>query len=567
MKRLLEVVIPIVGRRGVLEYFFLGVLSGLTGFLFINAVTKTVDVLIAGDYNTVSKEYLLLFLAVILLTIWFRRLLSLFSIKLSQRITWHLRLRILRLALNANYQQLSERKAKIHSAILNDVGALTNASMAVIDFFIAVIMSVSCLAYLASISFILFLVTLGVAILGIAVYVLSTNVNVQRMEKARKLENHFQEDIQSILHGYKEIFMEPRKGRFIYERKIEPLAKDSYHLSTKAMIGFTDSSIIGQVLFNILITFIVLVFSVSLGISPGDTVTYIFTLIFTLGSIEKVMALYPALIHAAISANHLLDLKADLEGFRSGNQIPAKYTFQSTFTGLQIEAIEFQYSEEASSFRIGPINFYLQKGEIVFIYGGNGSGKTTFIHTLLGMCLPCSGTISVGEQMVKEENYADYRGLYAVVFSDFYLFNEFLWEEEIEAGKWDRYLELFELEGKVSLENNVLSTVDLSAGQRKRLALMMALLEEKPILVLDEWAADQDPYFRKKFYSRILPLLRDEGFTVIAITHDDKYYHYADRLYKMDEGKLYPDNSFSLEEPNASRDSSPIQKDAISAPD
>jgi putative ATP-binding cassette transporter len=109
--------------------------------------------------------------------------------------------------------------------------------------------------------------------------------------------------------------------------------------------------------------------------------------------------------------------------------------------------------------------------------------------------------------------------------------------------KWKEYVHLFELEGKVGLEGNRLSTTDLSAGQRKRLALIIALMENKPILVLDEWAQDQDPYFRKKFYTEIIPLLKQAGYSILAVTHDDKYYGCADRLYKMDEGRLVAEHA------------------------
>ena len=140
--------------------------------------------------------------------------------------------------------------------------------------------------------------------------------------------------------------------------------------------------------------------------------------------------------------------------------------------------------------------------------------------------------------LINKENYSNYRSIFSVVFSDFYLFDELLGIDNMNIQKCNDYLQLFEIEQKVKLDNNHFSTIDLSTGQKKRLALIAMLLEEKPVLVLDEWAADQDPYFRKKFYTEILPFLKKEGFTIIAVTHDDKYYHCADKLYKMDYGKL-----------------------------
>jgi putative ATP-binding cassette transporter len=174
----------------------------------------------------------------------------------------------------------------------------------------------------------------------------------------------------------------------------------------------------------------------------------------------------------------------------------------------------------------------------VFIYGGNGSGKTTFVSMLLGLLLPTTGGVYYNNFLIDEQYSQSYSSLFGVVFSDFYLFDEFYGIEQLDSEKLAYYLRLFEIDGKVQIENGRFSTTHLSTGQRKRLALITALLEGKPLLVLDEWAADQDPYFRKKFYTQIIPELKEAGFTIIAITHDDKYYNCASLLYKMEDGKL-----------------------------
>jgi len=234
----------------------------------------------------------------------------------------------------------------------------------------------------------------------------------------------------------------------------------------------------------------------------------------------------------------LFDLKAKLEAASQPPALRGSTIFNDEFEQITVHNLEYYYGEQDKAFGIGPVNFEIQKGDTIFIYGGNGSGKTTFVHTVLGLRIPSAGEIRYNNILVEDDNYPDYRTAFAVVFSDFYLFNELVGLENVNMEKWEYYLQLFEIEDKVTMEKGVFSTTDLSTGQRKRLALIAALLEEKPILVMDEWAADQDPYFRRKFYTEIIPLLKKEGFTIIAITHDDKYYHCADKLYKMDYGKL-----------------------------
>jgi putative ATP-binding cassette transporter len=91
---------------------------------------------------------------------------------------------------------------------------------------------------------------------------------------------------------------------------------------------------------------------------------------------------------------------------------------------------------------------------------------------------------------------------------------------------------------KVEHDGQRLSDVRFSQGQRKRLALLMAAVEQRDCLLLDEWAADQDPQFRQFFYHELLPALQSQGKTIIAITHDDHYFDRADRLLKMDAGCL-----------------------------
>lgn len=476
-------------------------------------------------------------------------MLSLGIVTLSQRIFWTLRKQILHSVLNANYEQLSKRKTKVHAAILSDVYVLTDASMNVISFFISLVMGVACLIYLASISFILFLITVVVAFMGGAVYHFGSIKNNKELEVYRSLENKFLDNLNAILNGFKEIYMEPKKGRAIYENKINFIARDSYKNNISAFTGFLRNQITGQVLFYLLISSVLLIFSIILKIKATDIVSFVFTLLYLLGAIETIMVLLPGLMRARIACNHLIDLKTELEEANFSNPIPDKYIQKDEFDQIIIKDLEYKYQGDDNIFTIGPIDLQIKKGEIIFIYGGNGSGKTTFVHSVLGLNIPTSGEIYLNDQLINNESYPSYRTLFSVVFSDFYLFNELHGMPELDIEKWNYYLELFEIQGKVELEDNCFSTIDLSTGQRKRLALIVALLEEKPILVMDEWAADQDPYFRKKFYTEILPALKKQDITIIAITHDDKYYNCADKLYKMEEGKLIEESVTVHESP------------------
>jgi putative ATP-binding cassette transporter len=152
--------------------------------------------------------------------------------------------------------------------------------------------------------------------------------------------------------------------------------------------------------------------------------------------------------------------------------------------------------------------------------------------------MPSSGSISINGKVVPQPTNGAYRDLFAVVFSDFYLFKKLYGIDPSKLLEAKALVKMFRLEDKVSVLEDGFDTINLSTGQRKRLALMEALLEDKPFVVLDEWAADQDPEFRRYFYQVLIPYIKELGKTVIAISHDDKYYDCADEVITIDKGKL-----------------------------
>lgn len=542
MKRILKIILPLTGRAKLFKSVFLGILAGLTSFLFINIVTGVIAQLIAGKFAH-TWEYLLIFITIILLFIWVRRTLSVIIIRLSQTLFWDLRKKIVSLVLRSDYERLASRKTQVHSAIVSDVNTLTLASQSIIDFFTATVLTVACFIYLATLSGVLFGITLLVAGGGMAIYKIRSSANMRNLQTARKLEDKFQASFNAVLDGFKELFMDARKGKDLYEQQVVPVSQKAYENNTKAYIGFLNNQITGYTMFYALIAGILIYLNAALQIEVRYTVTFVFTLLYLLGAINTIMVLIPVLVRAKVAAGRLMDLKDQLEKEDRPLEKGHPAIFKDDLEQITISNLQFKYGTGDKSFSIGPINLEIQRGDVIFIYGGNGSGKTTFIHTLLGLHIPTAGEIRFNNIAISNSLYPEYKSLFAVVFSDFYLFNELLGIDKVNMADWNYYLKLFEIEDKVSIDDKgVFSTTDLSTGQRKRLALIAALLEEKPVLVIDEWAADQDPYFRKKFYTVIIPLLKQRGISIVAITHDDRYYDCADKLYKMEYGKLIAEN-------------------------
>jgi len=212
-----------------------------------------------------------------------------------------------------------------------------------------------------------------------------------------------------------------------------------------------------------------------------------------------------------------------------------------SYESVEMDGVIHAYYREdkEQNFILGPVNSSFRPGELVFLIGGNGSGKTTFAKLLTALYIPEGGELRLNGQAVTDENRESYRQLFSVVFSDFYLFDKLLGLNipELDARSHE-YLKQLQLAHKVEVRGGTLSTTELSQGQRKRLALLTSYLEDRPFYVFDEWAADQDPFFKELFYMQMLPELKARGKTVLVISHDDRYYHIADRMIKLDYGQI-----------------------------
>jgi putative ATP-binding cassette transporter len=172
--------------------------------------------------------------------------------------------------------------------------------------------------------------------------------------------------------------------------------------------------------------------------------------------------------------------------------------------------------------------------------GGNGSGKSTLLKLLTGLYYPTTGYLDLNRDQIEKTQYASYRELFGIVFTDFHMFDKLYGLSEIDEKQVKGLLRLMQLDKKTKYREGEFSQLDLSTGQKKRLAFVTAVLENKPIYIFDELAADQEPQFRQYFYEVVLNDLKKQGKTIIAVTHDDNYFHIADRVLKMEYGRLLP---------------------------
>jgi putative ATP-binding cassette transporter len=433
-------------------------------------------------------------------------------------------------------------RAEIVAAITRDTAALTQASNtlafsaqgAVLIFFVA-----AYVLYLSVWAFALSVLIVGIA--GILFQARSRHLAAAQREAAR-WENRLYDRLQDMLDGFKEVRLNSARSDDLFEDIVE-VSRAAANIKIRAQSEtFLRMVFLQSSLYALLgtVVFAIPVLSDSLaGSSITKTVT---ALVFVVGATFGLIQSIPIITAANTSADNIERLEAKLLAAAAAEPLHTD-ELPKSFGKIEVRDLMFRYVDKYSdtAFQIGPINFTLNAGDLVFITGGNGSGKSTFVRVLSGLYIPDSGTITCDGELVTDRTRQKYRELIAAVFPDFHLFQKLYGIPDPDLAEVDRLLAQYRLLDKTGLVDGEFRTIDLSSGQRKRLALIVSLLEKRPILLLDEWAADQDPEFRRKFYYDLLPALKRAGATVVAITHDDRYLDdvgVPTRKLRMDEGRF-----------------------------
>lgn len=367
----------------------------------------------------------------------------------------------------------------------------------------------------------------------------------RRRARAVRLRDELYNHYRSLTEGAKELKMHRGRRRAFQSEVLEATAwaYENANESTRALHHLASSW--AQAIYFF---FILALFAIA-GLWQVDRATltsFALVALYARTSMSGLFTLLPFLGDAVVATQNLEKLGLRLTATDS---VPPSAETPPTPPAsaplcLKLQAVSHAYTPEAGerAFQLGPIDLEMRGGELIFLVGGNGSGKTTLAKLLLGLYTPESGRIVWNGQPVGADTLDDYRQLFAAVFADFYLFDQLLGLEgqKTEAQAVD-YLRQLQLNHKVQVRDGRLSTLALSTGQRQRLALLTALLEDRPAYLFDEWAAGQDPLFKELFYHDFLPELRKRGKLVVVISHDDRYFPLADRLVKLDFGRIESD--------------------------
>ncbi|MFJ7141652.1 cyclic peptide export ABC transporter [Pseudomonas sp. JDS08PS003] len=460
----------------------------------------------------------------------------------GQRIIAALRKDLGEKVLSAPITQIERyRSHRLIPVLTHDVDTISDFSFAFTPLAIATTVTLGCLGYLAYLSVPMFLMMVVAIIIGTSVQLVAGGKGIKGFDEARDHEDELQRYYNAIASGAKELRIHrPRRFRMNTQR-IQRTADRISDIQVRSVNIYILAKSFGSMLFFVVIGLALAMQAYYPNPDPAVITGFVLVLLYMKGPLEHVVGYLPIVGKAKIAFARISELSERFSSPEPHLLMDDSEAPQAVVHSLELREVRYSPPpvEGSEPFHLGPINLNIKQGDIVFIVGENGCGKTTLIKLLLGLYQPQSGEIRLNGEAVTDRARDDYRQLFTTVFADYYLFDDLV---QGNAGKSldvaTQYLNRLEIAHKVSVKDGAFTTTDLSTGQRKRLALVNAWLEERPVLVFDEWAADQDPAFRRIFYTELLPDLKRLGKTIIVISHDDRYFDIADQLVRMKAGRV-----------------------------
>ncbi|EGK7476046.1 multidrug ABC transporter permease/ATP-binding protein [Campylobacter lari] len=510
----------------IILFFLFSIFTSILGVLTLVFINEFL--LKANLENSIIIVYFMLLLLVFFASSSFVE----FSLSIfGQNFIFKMQRRIVKQILDTNILSiLNTTKAKILASLNNDVRSISFGLLKLPEFIQSSVLIICTSAYIAYLSLEIFFLCL----VWIICVFLVDNFLMSKVyfyfKNARENDDALQKNYQNILQGHKELTLNPLRAKYYYENEFEKNALKKKKSSTMGNILHILSNNWSN---SAMLALVGVEFYMALNYkfaSMQSATTIALSILFLRAPLGAMIGSFPTLMMAKIALDKILNL--NLENYTHEFKIGQS---SKAWQKLYFKNVSFAYNEK---FTLKPINLELKKGECVFLIGKNGSGKSTFSMILAGLFTDFKGDIFLDNEKITKKNIYEYRSLVSAIFSDFHLFEHILEDDKFSKEDLAYWLEILELNEKVEFIENTFNTIKLSAGQKKRLAMLNALLEKRDILILDEWAADQDPMFRKFFYTKLLPLLKQKGITIFAITHDDVYFDMADRILLAQNGQI-----------------------------
>ena len=526
---------PFAARREIV------IATGVSGLANAAIVAIIATAAQTAGYDNINLRYLLLFAIAMTLYIICQRYSAIRMVRITTNIGQTLRVRVVEKLIDSEMPVLERVGTnRVVNALSRDATTISDSGEAMIDGLQAVIFVAFAYLYILWLSLPAFILSLASAVLSVSVAMRNQQLTQTLLGRQRSREVDFLNNVNDAIEGFKETRLNSRR-RADLRADIRATSTAVAALREEIEDVHTRSTIIGRSALYILVALVVfalptLVQTYNKVIS--ETMTAI---LFVVGPLGLLVGIAPYLARANEAARAICELERQLDAeHASAPRLAANGTPVTLPEGaIALEQVRFAYKgSDGDLFVLGPVSLRIEPGHIVFLTGGNGSGKSTLLKLLTGLYVPDSGLILSGDVPIEHDNLQSYRERFSAIFSDFHLFRRLYGMLGTSETAVADLLQRMQLAHKVQFSGDRFSNLELSTGQRKRLALVVSLLENRSVLVFDELAADQDPAFRRFLYEELFATLKADGRTVIAATHDDRYFHVADTIVKLEYGKV-----------------------------
>lgn len=526
-------------RNPLKKFLTMGAIAGLSNAL----VVAIINMAAKPDADDTAKTLaLLLFVITLVIYVISQKFILHTGDTMVEEIIDRIRVRLSGKILRADLLSVEKiGNAEIFNRLTQETAAISESGRILIMALQSAVLIACISAYLAFISFQAFVILVVLMCLGVIIYRKNTYKIFGRLSEVNGREIELFSALDDILTGMKEVKFSATKRSALSEFILH-ISSKLKNLKTEVAFKYSENFIFSQSFFFVLLGGIVFVLPKFTELTPDMTLKILTAVLFILAPISNLVTIIPLFDKVNLAIDYIYSLEAKLEQSidpAEEDNAEVSESFNS-FQTIEFDHLTFSYQDAAgnNAFTVGPLDFTVNRGEVVFIVGGNGCGKTTFMKMLTMLYYSQSGNIKIDNKIITKQNATYYRELFSSVFSDFHLFSKLFGVENADKQRVEELLKLMQIDNKTEFLGDRFSNLNLSTGQKKRLALIVSMLEDKPICIFDEWAADQDPEFRKYFYETLLTNLKKQGKTVIAVSHDDRYFGYADRVLKMDYGTI-----------------------------
>lgn len=511
----------------------IGIISGISHSLVIPVILKAIN---GDELKTaiINLSYLQVFILLFLFILLSKILSQVILNNISLGVTSSLRKRLYRRINQAEIKKIeSVGVSKLNQALNTDVQRIVSGANLIPDICVQIATLIGLFSYLAYINTDIFFLVFIPLVISSVIFQFPIKFGGKLMTESRLEMDQLQDGFRGLILGAKELKLNSEKSDFFIEEGLYKKETKVVDREKKANYIFQFNRGYAEFIFFTIIATAIFYFLNAESFEINEIIGVMMVLIYISGPVSYLVNVASEVSKANVSLRKYYEIIDMLPGEMASNQ----YQDVQSWKSIKFVNVSFQYTK--GNFSIRNINCQINRNEVVFIVGGNGSGKSTFSKILSLHNYPNIGSIFFDDVEVTSSNIKSYRKLISCIYSDYYLFKELNFQPtEAKIKEFKVLIEKLGLKGKVDLEGNKFSTLKLSDGQRRRLALIIALMEERDLYIFDEWAADQDPEFKERFYKDIIPELKLSGKTVILISHDDRYFYLADKIFKFESGVL-----------------------------